>query len=94
MAKEKRELPTWAVVTSVVVVVGFVVALFAKGANGGDASKDELMMIRNNQRSFASSSAPSNTPGGPANTPGRGNMPLGGPGAPPGAVIDPSAGRG
>jgi hypothetical protein len=79
--KEKRELPTWAVVASLALAAGFVVLLFAKGMNGGDASKDELMKIRNNQRSFASGS----TPG--AEAANRDGAPLGGPGAPPGAIV-------
>lgn len=83
---EGKPIPTWAIVASLVAVLGFVVVLFAKGANGGDASRDELMKIRNNQRSFASGS----TPGAAAN---RDGAPLGGPGAPPGAVVDPSGGR-
>jgi hypothetical protein len=82
---EKKPLPTWAVVASFTVVLGFVVALFAKGANGGDASREELMRIRNNQRSFASAS----TPG--ASAANRDGTPLGGPGAPPGAIVDPAA---
>lgn len=82
---EKKELPTWAVAGSIIAVVLVVVALFAKGANGGDASKDELMKIRNNQRSFASGSAPA---AGASQAGTRaGEAPLGGPGAPPGAVI-------
>lgn len=84
---EKRELPTWAVAGSIVAVVAVVIALFAKGASGGDASKDELMQIRNNQRSFASGSAPA---AGTSQASSRaGEMPLGGPGAPPGAVVSP-----
>ncbi len=78
---EGKQLPPWAIVASLVVVVGFVVVLFAKGANGGDASRDELMKIRNNQRSFSSGSVPG------ASAANRDGAPLGGPGAPPGAVV-------
>jgi hypothetical protein len=87
---ESKELPKWAVAGSIAAVVIVVVALFAKGANGGDASKDELMQIRNNQRGFASGSAPA---AGTAQAGTRaGEMPLGGPGAPPGAVVTPGQG--
>jgi hypothetical protein len=54
--KEKREIPVWAIVTSLVVVLGFVGFLFTKAASGGDASKDTLDKIRSNQRKFSTNS--------------------------------------
>lgn len=79
----KKPIPVWAVVASVAAVLGVAIGFYAKAANGGDASKEELSKIRNNMRNFASAPAPTQ------NADGRGGMPLGGPGAPPGAIVDP-----
>lgn len=86
----KKPMPTWALVTSILVAVGFVAVLFAKAGSAGDASKDELTLLRSNQRKFSSGGQP---PTAPATT-SRGEMPpLAGPGAPPGGV-DASAASG
>jgi hypothetical protein len=55
----KREIPTWSVVAAVVACLALVGALYIKGANGGEASRDELMQIRGNQQRFSYS--PSNS---------------------------------
>lgn len=81
--KEKKDLPVWAIVGSLAAVGVIVIAVFVKGANT-DASADELAKIRNNQRSFASGSLPG------ASGANRDGAPLGGPGAPAGAVVDPT----
>jgi len=61
---EKKEVPMWAIVTSSVVLLGFVAFLFVRGASGGDASKATLDEIRGNQRKFSTSS-----PGAPPENP-------------------------
>jgi|GEM_PF-7134095 len=53
----KKELSVWsilAVIAAALVVVGFI---FIKGGNG-DASKDELTKIRQNQRNMSGSAPP------------------------------------
>ncbi|MGV3616533.1 MAG: hypothetical protein ACO1SV_14490 [Fimbriimonas sp.] len=56
--KEKRELPVWSVVAAIAAAIGFVVVLFFKAGSAGEASREELIEIRSNQRKFSSAPAP------------------------------------
>lgn len=86
----KLQIPTWSVVTVIAVALVGVVFLFVNGGSG-DASKDELVKLRQNQRNFSAGGPPS--AGAPDGAGGSTQPPLNGPGAPPGG-INPAAGGG
>ena len=54
--KEKKELPTWAVISAIAAAVGLVAVLFVRGGSMGDPSADEITKIRNAQSSQAANS--------------------------------------
>lgn len=67
----KRPLPVWSIVAAVAAALGFVAIFFMKNGTG-EASRDELIKIRNNQRSFSAGGPPPgpNAPGGASDTSG------------------------
>lgn len=75
----KLQIPMWSVITVIALAVVGVVFLFVLGGNG-DASKEELTQIRQNQAKFSAGGPPSTAPtsSGPPLTQS--------PGAPPGGV--------
>ncbi len=89
----KLQIPTWSVVTVLAVALVGVVFLFVKGGSG-DASKEELVKLGQNQRNFSAGGPPSarapdsGAPGGGSTQP-----PLNGPGAPPGGSTPPRGWR-
>jgi len=66
----KRPLPAWSIIAAVAAALGFVAIFFVKNGTG-EANRDELINVRNNQRKFSAGAPPSpNAPGGANDTSG------------------------